>query len=135
LGIFQIGATHSVSATLPEEGAETWYEVTFAGSSLSSSYLPQIQIESPSSPEFVFDVLNPGCGGSALACPGASLGECIPLTGTTTVASGLLSWGVFGGIGGGGEPGSNGTVYIRVYRAPNLPADCGPFTMNIGNGF
>jgi streptogramin lyase len=131
LGTLSVGGFTSVSATLPEEGAETWYSVTFLGSS-NPSFHPRIEIEpeSPSSVEFLFDVLSPGCGGAALACVvGPDI--CVSPTGSPATSLELVDWEVTNGDGG--APGSGGIVDIRVYRAPNTAADCSSFTLRISD--
>lgn len=130
LGTIALGANTTKTGNLPTTGEENWFNVTFGGQG-GTTYHPKIVLTSPGS-QFVFDIVS-NCTGGAQAC-GSESGTANFRT-TWEVTSGGDPAGV-----GINTPtysptpavGTNGTVWIRVYRATGNPT-CDNYTLTISN--
>jgi hypothetical protein len=131
VGTIALGASLAKSGNLPVVGMENWFQITFAGQG-GTTYHPKVALTTNPGNAFVFDVAS-NCSGGTQAC------------GTETgVANFRTTWEVTSGgdpagVGINSTPytptpavGTNGTVWVRVYRAAGNPA-CDTFILTISN--
>jgi len=106
-GTINVGAQTNVNGTLPPQGEEDWYSVTFA---VNSNGHPHIFFNSNPGNIFRFDIIG-SCGAGGLPCS---------VEGNTSV--GLTDWEMQNSMCAVPPcrnpvvPGSGGTVLIRVFR-------------------
>ncbi len=123
-----VGTTLSLSGVIPEPGGGDWFSVAMAPApATSTTFHALVKFSANPSNEFVFDIVQGSCAGTALTC-GIE-------TGTTSTkdtvwesqyAAGVVTGPNFQAIA------PLGTLYIHVYRASTTnPATCDQYTLQI----
>jgi hypothetical protein len=118
------GAPITYTGNLVPMGQEAYLSVTFGGTG-ATNYHPHIRLTNGGS-EFAFDVVA-SCGATGLSC------------GEGGTANSTADWEVsFTGMTPGNTApipavGTNGTVYIHVFRRAGQAATCNSYTLTISN--
>jgi hypothetical protein len=125
-----VGTTLSLSGVIPEPSGGDWFSVVMANPPANSTtFHALVQFSANPSNEFVFDIVQNSCAGTALTC-GTE-------TGTTSTKDTVWESQYAAGVTATGNPnfqpiGAIGTLFIHVYRASTTnPATCDQYTLQI----
>lgn len=118
-------APATATGVLPTNDGD-WYAVTFASEN-NIAFHALVQLTTGSS-EYVFDVIQGGCGGTPINCNDGNS------------STGRVTWETsYSGPNPPADPGSPGfqpipalgTLYIHVYRANPATMTCNPYTLSV----
>ncbi len=125
-----VGTTLSLSGVIPEPTGGDWFSVVMANPPANSTtFHALVQFSANPSNEFVFDIVQNSCAGTALTC-GTE-------TGTTSTKDTVWESQYAAGVTATGNPNFQpipaiGTLFIHVYRASTTnPATCDQYTLQI----
>jgi hypothetical protein len=123
-GTIGLGQTINVSGVLPIAGGENWYEFSFPDYE-DATFHAKITLSVDTGSEFLFNVYDPTCASTALACGdgGSSTARTTWEISETDTNSPILTFPAVG---------SGGVVYVEVYRASATPT-CDGYTLTISD--